>query len=152
MCIEPPMVSMSDVSSKFFMVNPFCCAFFINAHKRKVHRQLWVAAVVRHWRDLHAALHSSGQVFELESQGDGFVDAIEPGAAEQGLINIVWLETEMTQLSKIMYANQRITATDVVIEKLKRLVFGKCQQPQRQLAHLDCQRIDVKLHTNTAER
>lgn len=32
---------------------------------------------------------------------------------------------------------------DVVIEELKRLIFGKRQQPQRQLAHLDCQRIDV---------
>ena len=39
----------------------------------------------------------------------------------------IGLEVEVPQLSQIMNADERITATDIVIEKLERLVFGERQ-------------------------
>ena len=43
----------------------------------------------------------------------------------------------------LLQADQRIAAADGVVEELERLVLGQRQQPQRQLGHLDGQRVLV---------
>ena len=53
------------------------------------------------------------------------------------------IQAENIQLAEVVNPQQRIAATDRMVEEGERLVLRQRQEPQGQLSHLDCQRVLV---------